>query len=94
MPTKPKPIDPPKTDLPLRILAAVLGGYALCWAIFDLLCASLPFAKATVWYLTGQLAPLPFLTVLLWAFVASTPWRALSLPLLLAACIALPGVLS
>lgn len=78
----------------LRILAAVLGGYALCWAIFYLLCTSLPYEKATVWYLTGQLAPLPFVGVLLWAFVCASPWRALGWPLVWAAAIALFGWLA
>lgn len=67
----------PHAVLVLRIAAAALGGYALCWALFYLLCAWLPFEKATVWYLTGQLAPLPFLGSLLWAFVTATPGRAL-----------------
>ncbi|WP_305074241.1 hypothetical protein [Propionivibrio sp.] len=72
-------------DLPLRLGAATLGGYALCWSLFVLLCAWLPFSKATVWYFTGQLAPLPLLGVLLWAFAAHGAWRALLWPLALAA---------
>lgn len=78
-------------NLALRILGATLGGYALCWAIFELLCAWLPLERATVWYLTGQLAPLPFLGVLLWAFITPSAARALYAPLLLAAVIGLPG---
>ena len=78
----------------LRILAAALGGYALCWAIFYLLCSWLPYEKATVWYLTGQLAPLPFVGVLLWAFVIPSAGRALGWPLLWAAAIALLGWLA
>lgn len=72
-------------DLPLRLCAATLGGYALCWSLFALLCAWLPFPKATVWYFTGQLAPLPFLVVLLWAFAAQGARRALLWPFGLAA---------
>lgn len=78
----------------LRILAAAFGGYALCWAIFYSLCSWLPYEKATVWYLTGQLAPLPFVGVLLWAFVSRSAWRALGWPLLWAAAIALFGGLA
>lgn len=84
-------ISPDTGRLCLRILAAALGGYALCWAIFYLLCAWLPYDKATRWYLTGQLAPLPFLGVLLWVFITASPWRALGLPLLWAAGIACLG---
>jgi len=69
-----------RLDLPLRLVAAAGGGYALCWAMFVALGAWLPFSKATVWYFTGQIAPLPFLGALLWAFVAHTPQRALAWP--------------
>lgn len=81
----------PTGRLMLRIAAAVIGGYVMCWAIFDLLCAWLPFEKATLWYFTAQLAPLPFLLVLLWAFVARSAWRALAWPLGLAAGTAFLG---
>lgn len=69
----------------LRLVAAAIGGYALCWALFVALCVWLPFEKATVWYFTGQIAPLPFLGALLWAFIARTPLRALTWPFGLAA---------
>lgn len=65
----------PGRDLALRILLAATGGYALCWGLFVFLCAWLPYQKVTVWYLTGQLAPLPFLLVLLAAFAAGPAWR-------------------
>lgn len=81
----------PRAGLLLRILAASGGGYALCWALFSLLCAWLPFERATVWYLTGQLAPLPFACALLWAFAAATPGRALFWPLAGALLLSLPG---
>lgn len=79
--------------LALRVLAATGGGYALCWALFTLLCAWLPWEKASIWYFTGQLAPLPFVGALLWAFVARSAWRALLWPLALAALFALAGAL-
>lgn len=75
----------------LRILAASAGGYALCWALFYLLCAWLPLARASVWYLTGQLAPLPFTLALLWAFLAETPGRALFWPFAGALALAVGG---
>lgn len=59
-----------------RILVAALGGYALCWALVSLLCAWLPMAKASRWFLTGQLVPIPMVAVLLWAFAARNLWRA------------------
>ncbi|WP_150430103.1 hypothetical protein [Dechloromonas sp. CZR5] len=62
-------------DLALRILVAASGGYALCWGLFVFLCAWLPYEKVTVWYLTGQLAPLPFVLVLLAAFAAGSAGR-------------------
>jgi hypothetical protein len=74
--------------LALRITAAVLGGYALCWALFAALCAWLPWERASVWYLTGQLAPLPFLAVLLWVFAVQGA-RQVLWPLALAAGLAL-----
>lgn len=58
-----------------RILVAAVGGYALCWSLFLALCAWLPYQKVTLWYLTGQLAPLPFLFALLAAFAARSAGR-------------------
>ncbi len=80
-----------RTDLILRLVAASVGGYALCWTLFVALCAWLPYEKATVWYLTGQIAPLPFLGALLWAFVARSAWRALAWPFGLAVLASLAG---
>ena len=80
-----KPLKSSPYELFVRILAATLGSYALCWSVLTQLCAWLPFAKATVWYFTTQLAPLPFLGGLLWAFAASDARRALSWPLAIAA---------
>lgn len=77
-----------RLDLPLRLVAAAGGGYALCWALFVACSVWLPFSKATVWYFTGQIAPLPFLGALLWAFMARTPLRALAWPFGLAAVFA------
>jgi hypothetical protein len=79
------------SGLALRLVAAVAGAYALCWTLFELVCAWLPASAATRWYVTGQIAPLPFVGVLLWAFVAPTPLRALAWPLGLAALCALAG---
>lgn len=67
-------------DLCWRLLAASVGGYALCWTLFVACCVWLPFGKATVWYLTAQFAPLPFVGVLLWAFASRSPARALAVP--------------
>lgn len=84
------PADP-KYDFLMRLSAASVGGYALCWSLFVLLCAYLPYEKATLWYLTGQIAPLPFLFALLWAFVAQSPLRALAWPFGLALLFAFAG---
>lgn len=59
----------------MRILVAAIGGYGLCWSLFLALCAWLPYDKVTLWYLTGQLAPLPFLFALLAAFAARSIGR-------------------
>jgi len=80
-------------DLSLRLVAAAPGGYALCWALFELICAWLPASAATRWYVTGQIASMPFVGALLWAFVAPTPLRALVWPFGLAALCALAGAL-
>ena len=77
----------------VRITAAVGGGYALCWSLVVFLCAWLPLPKASLWYLTGQLVPLPLLATLLWAFVAKSAWRALLGPLTLAGAFFLLGSL-
>lgn len=87
-------LSPTQRQLALRLLAAVGGGYALCWALFHLLCAWLPYSRATVWYLTGQLAPLPFLAVLLASFAIRDAWRAVAWPLAGAALLALLGSLA
>lgn len=65
----------PHLRLALRIALAAVGGYALCWGLFVLLCAWLPYQKVTVWYFLGQLAPLPFLIVLLAAFAVESIMR-------------------
>ena len=88
-----KSINPSHTHVVIRVFAATIGGYALCWSMFSVLCAWLPFTKATVWYLTGQLAPLPLLGVLLWAFATAHIQRALLWPLALAACLQFLAVL-
>ena len=80
-------------DLLPRILAASLGGYALCWSLISLLCAWLPLSKASLWFFTGQLVPLPFVGVLLWAFAAARAWQALAYPLTLAAILQTLAVL-
>ncbi len=79
--------------LSIRIAAAAFGGYALCWTFVVCLCAWLPFDKVTRWYLAGQLAPLPFLAALLWAFIAKTAWRAFIWPMAAAGGFALLGAL-
>lgn len=84
----------PAGHLGLRLLAAAGGGYALCWALFELICTGLPYDRATLWYLTGQLAPLPLVGVLLWAFASPSPWRALAWPLAAAAAMAALGRLA
>lgn len=73
------------TNIPIRILGATLGAYALCWALISFLCAWLALPKVSLWFLTGQLAPLPFLLALLWSFAVKKAWLALAAPLLLAA---------
>ncbi len=78
-----------RSDLALRIAAATLGGYALCWSLITLLCAWLPLTKASVWYFTGQIAPAPLLCILLWAFAAKGAWRALFWPTALASVLSL-----
>lgn len=73
------------SNLPVRILGATLGAYALCWALIHFLCVWLALPKVSLWFLTGQLAPLPLLLVLLWSFAVKKAWLALAAPLFLAA---------
>lgn len=75
----------------LRLLTATLGGYALCWSLIAALCVWLPDDRVTLWYLTGQLVPVPLTAVLLWAFAARTVVQAVAWPLALAAGFALLG---
>jgi hypothetical protein len=70
-------------ELLLRLVAASVGAYALCWSLFAALCVWLPWSRASIWYFTGQIAPLPLLGTLLWAFIAPTAQRALAWPLAL-----------
>ena len=93
LPPRRRPRTTWAVDLLPRILAASLGGYALCWSLISLLCAWLPLSKPSLWFFTGQLVPLPFVGVLLWAFAASRAWQALAYPLALAATLQTLAVL-
>ena len=83
--SKKRPRQDNRIDLALRLISSTLGAYALCWAVIAALSAWLPLAKASVWFLTGQLVPLPFVAVVLGAFATRNATRALVIPLTLAA---------
>jgi len=73
-----------RTQVVLRIAAALLGGYAFTWGFIalgmaSLFAAGMPFHDAE--HLTGILAFLVFLGVFLWAFAAhslSRVWLVLA----------------
>lgn len=67
----------PRPHLAVRVVAAVLGGYAFAWG-FIAATASLLFAAGMGFhdaeFLASMLGVLAFLTVFLWAFAARRLW--------------------
>ncbi len=81
------------TQVLSRVLAAGLGGYAVAWALVFALGVWLPLARVSLWFLMGQILPVPLLLALLWAFAASSAARAWGWLLALATLLAGLGYL-
>lgn len=64
------------TQIILRILAAVFGGYALTSSMLAALVLLLPWAKADALFFSVLFPPLFYTGALLWAFAAPTAQRA------------------
>lgn len=52
------------TQVLSRVLAAGLGGYAAAWALVFALGVWLPLARVSLWFLMGQILPVPLLLAL------------------------------
>ncbi|RAI60719.1 iron transporter [Roseicella frigidaeris] len=72
-------------DIIGRVLAALLGGYALSYAVSGALALLLPVPRPDAVYISGMLAYLPMTFAVLWAFAARTALRAWAWLLALAA---------
>jgi len=64
------------TQIILRILAAVFGGYALTASVMAALALVLPWPKVDALFFISFLPALIYPAVLLWVFAASTAQRA------------------
>ncbi|TBU76539.1 iron transporter [Pseudomonas daroniae] len=60
----------------LRILAAVLGGYAVAYAFNAALARLLPLAKVDALIVASLLSFAIYTLAILWAFGAASAWRA------------------
>ncbi|EJL85094.1 Protein of unknown function (DUF3649) [Herbaspirillum sp. CF444] len=65
-----------RLDVAARVLAAIVGGYALAAAAAALLAVLLPMPRAEAVIAATLLSFIVFCCAVLWVFAARTAWRA------------------